>query len=75
MFKYLWLIILIILWLLWLYSTVRDCIEVFKEHISDDALDFCDNLKWTSFTFIFMTVLFIIGFSFYEWLISYIFIE
>jgi len=75
MFKYLWIIILIILWILWLYSTVRDCIEVFKEHISDDILDFCDNIKMSSFTFIFMTVLFIIGFSFYEWLISYVFIE
>lgn len=70
MFKYLWLIIFVVLWLLWGYYTAKDCIKVFKEHNFNDVYSFVANLKTESFAFIAMTLLVIIGFSFGEWVLS-----
>ncbi len=69
MFKYIWLIVLIILWSLWGYLTLKDCIKL-KKRGFNDVYEFINNLKTESFAFILTTLLVVISFSFYAWIIS-----
>lgn len=70
MFKYIWIMIIIGLYLLWGYRSVKDCIEVFNRHSYDDIVDFLDELDPCSAGFIVLTLLIVVGASFFAWLMS-----
>ena len=70
MFKYVWIIILVGLYLLWGYSTVKDIITTLRIHEYDNIIDLFDDLDPSSVGFIVLTVLILACFSFMYWIIS-----
>ncbi len=72
MFKYVWIIIIFVVWLLWGLATVKDCIEVFNRHSYDNIFEFLDYLDPSSAGFIILSLLIIVGASFFAWLVGFI---
>lgn len=68
MFKYVWILILVGLYLLWGYSTVKDIINTLKWHNFDNILELFDFLDPSSNGFILLTVLIIACSSFVYWI-------
>lgn len=68
MFKYVWILILVGLYLLWGYSAVKDIIDTLKDYCFDNILEFFDELDPSSSEFILLTVLTLACFSFVYWL-------
>jgi uncharacterized membrane protein len=69
MFKYVWILILVGLYVLFGYSTIKDIINTLKQHEYDDILDFFDDLESPSIAFIVLTVLVLACSSFGYWII------
>lgn len=72
MFKYVWIVIIVGAFLLWGWTAVKDCIDVFSRHSYDNIFEFLDELDPSSAGFIILSLLIIIGASFYVWLVSLI---
>lgn len=70
MFKYVWIIILVGLYLFWGYSTVKDIITTLSNHEYDNIIDLFDDLNPSSVGFIYLTVLVLACASFVYWIIS-----
>lgn len=70
MFKYVWIIILVGLYLFWGYSTVKDIIDTLKYHEYDNTINLFDDLDPSSVGFIFLTVLVLACSSFVYWIIG-----
>lgn len=70
MFKYVWIIILIGLYLLWGYSAVKDIIDTLKCHVFDNILELFEYLDPSSNGFILLTVLLLACSSFVYWIIG-----
>lgn len=68
MFKYVWVLILVVLYLFWGYSTVKDIIDTLKDYCFDNILDFFDELDPSSTGFILLTVLTLACSSFVYWI-------
>ena len=68
MFKYVWILILVGLYLLWGHSTVKDIIDTLKDYCFDNILEFFDELDPSSSGFILLTVLILACSSFVYWL-------
>ena len=68
MFKYVWILILVGLYLLWGYSAVKDIIDTLNDYCFNNVLEFFDELDPESNGFILLTVLTLACFSFVYWL-------
>ena len=69
MFKYVWILILVVLYLLWGYSAVKDIIDTFKNYTFDNILGLFDELDPSSSGFLLLTVLILACSSFMYWII------
>lgn len=70
MFKYLWIIILVAIWLIWLIATVVDVVDTYQ--VFGFCSDFWDCLDGYSRTFIELTLLSLFIFSFISWVRQFI---
>ena len=68
MFKYIWILISVGLYLLWGYSTVKDIIDVLKHNDFDNILELFEFLDPGSNGFLLLTVLILACSSFVYWL-------
>lgn len=68
MFKYVWILILVGLYLLWGYSAVKDIITTLRIHEYDNIIDLFDDLDPSSNGFIIFTAVILASFSFVYWL-------
>lgn len=69
MFKYVWILILVGLFVLWGYSAVKDIIDTLKHYDFDNILGLFDELDPSSNGFILFTVLILACSSFMYWII------
>ncbi len=70
MFKYVWIIILVGIWLLWGWATVKDIIKTLQNHDYDNVFEFLDDLEPGSCGFIFGTLITLVVASLIAWIIS-----
>ena len=68
MFKYLWIIILVAIWLIWLIVTVVDVVDTYQ--VFGFRSDFWDYLDDYSKTFITLTFVIIFAASIVSWFLS-----
>lgn len=68
MFKYVWVLILVGLYLFWGYSTVKDIINTLKDYCFDNIFELFGFLDPESNGFILLTVLIVACSSFVYWL-------
>lgn len=57
MFKYVWIIIIFVVWLLWGWATVKDIIRTLHDYDYDNVFELLDNLDPLSEAFIVCTLL------------------
>lgn len=70
MFKYVWIIIIFIVWLLWGWATIKDIIRTWQDRDCDNVFELLDNLEPGSCGFIFSTLIILGLASLLAWLIS-----
>lgn len=70
MFKYVWIIIIFVVWLLWGWATVKDIIKTWQDHDHDNVFELLDDLEPGSCAFIFGTLIILGLASLLAWLIS-----
>ncbi len=70
MFKYVWIIILVGIWLLWGWATVKDIIKTLQNHDYDNVFELLDDLEPSSAGFIVCTLSVLGISSLIAWLMS-----
>lgn len=71
MFKYVWIIIIFVVWLLWGWATVKDIIRTLQNHdYYDNVFELLDDLDPGSAGFIVGTLFVLAVVSFAGWLMS-----
>lgn len=68
MFKHVWILILVGLYVLWGYSAVKDIIDTLKDRSFDNILELWDDLDPSSGAFIGFTLIALASFSFVYWI-------
>ena len=74
MFKYLWIIPLVILWICWFVNTIKDAIRVIKYFIERPyrgGYTFLDLISDSTFAFLFIHIGAILMFSFYMFITEF----
>lgn len=70
MFKYIWIIIIFVIWLLWGWATVKDIIRTLHDRDYDNVFELLDDLDPGSAGFIVCTLFVLAVVSFAGWLMS-----
>lgn len=70
MFKYIWIIILVGIWLLWGWTTVKDIIRTLRDRDYDNVFELLDDLEPVSAGFICLNLIVLGLASLLAWLIS-----
>jgi hypothetical protein len=70
MFKYVWIIIIFVVWLLWGLATIKDIIRTLQDHGYDNVFELLDDLEPESAGFIVCTLLVLGIASLIAWLMS-----
>ena len=72
MFKYVWIIIIFVVWLLWGLATIKDIIRTLQDHDYDNVFELLDNLEPGSAGFIVCTLLVLGIASLIAWLAGFV---